>query len=35
VYAELRAELDELDRELTEVIGEMSASDIGAVLRDA
>jgi DNA-binding response OmpR family regulator len=35
VYAELRAELDELDRELTEVIGEMSTSDIGAVLRDA
>jgi len=35
VYAELRAELDELDRELTEVVGEMSTSDIGAVLRDA
>ena len=35
VYTELRAELDELDRELTEVIGEMADSDIGAVLRDA
>jgi DNA-binding response OmpR family regulator len=34
-YAALQAEMDELDRELTEVVGEMSASDIGAVLRDA
>jgi DNA-binding response OmpR family regulator len=34
-YEELRAELDELDRELTEAVTEMSASDIGAVLRDA
>jgi DNA-binding response OmpR family regulator len=35
VYAELRAELDALDRELNQVVGEMSTSDIGAVLRDA
>ena len=35
VYAELRSELDELDRQLTEVVAEMSDSDIGAVLRDA
>ena len=34
-YTALRAELDELDRELTEAVGEMSASDIGAVLREA
>lgn len=34
-YAALQAELGELDRELTEVVGEMSVSDIGAVLRDA
>ncbi len=34
-YAALRAEMDELDRELTEAVGEMSVSDIGAVLRDA
>jgi len=35
VYERLRADLDELDRELTEVVGEMSTADIGAVLRDA
>lgn len=34
-YGELRADLDDLDRELTEVAAEMSTSDIGAVLRDA
>ncbi|PSQ12069.1 hypothetical protein BRC93_03240 [Halobacteriales archaeon QS_5_70_15] len=34
VYTQLQAELEELDRELTDVVGEMSASDIGAVLRD-
>ena len=34
-YAALRAEMDELDRELTEAVCEMSVSDIGAVLRDA
>ena len=33
-YAELRTELDELDRELTEVVSEMTASDIGVVLRN-
>jgi DNA-binding response OmpR family regulator len=35
VYEALRAELDELDRELTDAVGEMSAADVGAVLRDA
>ena len=34
-YAALRDEMDELDGELTETVGEMSVSDIGAVLRDA
>lgn len=34
-YAALQAEMEELDRELTEAVSEMSASDIGAVLRDA
>lgn len=34
-YAALQEEMDELDRELTSVVGEMSPSDIGAVLRDA
>jgi DNA-binding response OmpR family regulator len=34
-YAALRAEMAELDRELTETVGEMSSADIGAVLRDA
>jgi DNA-binding response OmpR family regulator len=34
-YAALRAELDELDRELTEQVAEMAVEDIGAVLRDA
>lgn len=34
-YRDLRTELDELDRELTQVVGEMSTADIGAVLRDA
>ncbi|MEF8841536.1 MAG: HalX domain-containing protein [Haloarculaceae archaeon] len=34
-YRALRDEFDELDRELTELVGEMSPSDVGAVLRDA